>query len=159
MSEQPSNCEDPQADSGIRQVVIFDGHCAMCDGLVRFSLKHLKEPDTGFVASQSPLGQRILEQLGKPASPSTLYVLRPGGIVLDRSDAVLELLQAYRTPFSWMGGLKVFPKSGRDGLYRIIARVRRWIPLKQAACEVDGVHQNLLLDQHEFNCPEWLKHA
>ena len=132
-------------DTEIAQVVIFDGACGLCSRFVRWSLDELKIPNTGFIPSQSTMGGQLLEKLGLPHDPSTVYLVTPTG-VFEKSDAVLLLMKSFRAPVRHIAGLKILPKWLRDGTYGMISKIRRILPVKRVACEIDHCRQNLLLE-------------
>ena len=64
----------------------------------------------------------------------TLYVLVEG-VVLDRSDAALEIARGLAGSARWFGVLRVLPRPLRDRAYDVVARRRhRWFP--QGACAI-----------------------
>ncbi len=142
--------------TSIRQIVIFDGDCAMCSRFVTWSVRRLIVADTGFVASQSEEGQALLRRKELEMDPSTVYLLNADG-VLKRSDAILELSKSLRKPYSKLAFFAWVPCWLRDGVYRFVAWIRRWIPFKKITCEIDGPRQRLLLGSNEDHWPEWLK--
>ena len=152
--------ERKQADShdftSIRQIVIFDGDCAMCSRFVTWSVQRLRVADTGFVASQSEQGQVLLRRKELEMDPSTVYLLNAEG-VLNRSDAILELSKSFRNPYSKLAFFAWVPRWLRDGVYRFVAWIRRWIPSRKITCEIDGPRQRLLLGSNEDHWPEWLR--
>lgn len=140
----------------IRQLIVYDGACGLCNRFVLWSLDHLVEPDTGFVSSQSSLGQQLLKKHKLPTDPSTVYLFFEGG-VLERSDAVIQLMYCLRSPYRQLVVLRWVPRRIRNFAYCLVAKIRRWIPSKTAVCEIDHPKQNLLLDAFpEILLEKWL---
>ena len=122
-------------DIGGRVLVVFDGHCGLCNRSVRWFLRRDKGDRMRFVASESPLVATLLARHGILAvdagtvTPSSILVVRDaGGVgerVLVRSDAVLALLGELPRPWPGIAAvLRLAPQAPRDMGYRLIARWR-----------------------------------
>jgi len=141
----------------IRQLIVYDGVCGLCNRFVLWSLDHIAEPDTGFVSSQSHIGQQLLKKHKLPTDPSTVYLFSSTG-VSERSDAVIQLMYSLRSPYRQLVVLRWIPRAMRDLAYRLVAKIRRWIPSKTTVCGIDHPNQNLLLDAFPETVQEdWLK--
>jgi predicted DCC family thiol-disulfide oxidoreductase YuxK len=121
-------------DIGGRVLVIFDGHCGLCNRSVRWFLRRDRQDRLRFVDSNSPQVSALLERHGMSAAgsalgPNTILVVRDGGgedeRVLVRSDAILALLGELPRPWLALGAvLRWIPRAVRDLGYRLIARWR-----------------------------------
>jgi predicted DCC family thiol-disulfide oxidoreductase YuxK len=123
---------------GVRLVVIFDGHCGLCNRSVRWLLRRDRGDRLRFVASESPKGSELLARPGlallDPAPgpntiPSTILVVRdlggPAERILGRSDAVVALLAELPGPWPAVAAaLGWIPRPLRDLGYRLVARCR-----------------------------------
>ncbi|MEM7079750.1 MAG: DCC1-like thiol-disulfide oxidoreductase family protein [Pseudomonadota bacterium] len=108
-------------------ILIFDGHCNLCNGLVRFVLERERTPTIQFAAATSITGQELARASGNPDAPHLTFLWFEDGVFLDRSDAALALLAHLRRPWRWLSHLTWIPKVLRDTLYNLIARNRyRW---------------------------------
>ena len=115
-------------------LVIFDGHCGLCNSLVRWLLRHDKLDRLRFVTSESEKVAELLMRRGfavldPAAGPGTILVVRDTGCpeerVLVRSDAVVALLNELPRPWPVAATiLKLIPRALRDFGYRLIARWR-----------------------------------
>jgi predicted DCC family thiol-disulfide oxidoreductase YuxK len=47
-----------------KPIIIFDGHCALCAGSVKFILRHDKAGRYRLLAAQTPLGQALYRHYG-----------------------------------------------------------------------------------------------
>ena len=79
-----------------RLIVLYDGLCGMCDGVVQFLLRHDKKDAFRYAAQQSEVAQRILARHAPdPPDMETICVIEsydsPRERVLVRSDAVLRI--------------------------------------------------------------------
>ena len=124
---------DPAFNPG-RLLVIFDGHCGLCNSLVRWLLRRDKLDHLRFAASESEKVAGVLARHGFAVldpftGPGTILVVRDPGRpeerVLVRSDAVVALLDGLPRPWPVAGAiLKLVPRPLRDLGYRLIARWR-----------------------------------
>ena len=116
------------------EVILFDGVCNLCHGTVRFVLPRDPRGYFRFASLQSEAGRALAVRNGRdPAQLDTVYVVTDAGI-LERSEAILEILRHLRAPWSWLVVFRVMPRSWRDALYRAVARRRyAWFG-RRAAC-------------------------
>lgn len=115
-------------------LVIFDGHCGLCNWAVRWLLRRDCLDRLRFVPSDSTkvaglLARHGLAALDPATGPGSILVLRdpdgPEERVLVRSDAVVALLAELPQPWPATGTiLKLVPRPLRDLGYRLIARWR-----------------------------------
>lgn len=138
----------------IEQIVLFDGDCAFCSGMVRLSVKLLKIPTVGFVASGSEMGQNVLKRMKLPENPSTIFLLSDGN-VLKKSEAAIALISKFRRPYCWMTLGRIFPLTLRDWVYDRIAQYRM-NPLRRSSqhCAFSGSEEKHLIDSINFDWAE-----
>lgn len=111
-------------------IILFDGVCNLCSGVVRFVIARDPHARFRFAALQSDAARRACAEVGAmpPAAvdPDTIIVIADGR-ALERSDAALAI--ASRLPFPWpmFGVFRILPRALRDWLYRLVAKNRyRW---------------------------------
>jgi predicted DCC family thiol-disulfide oxidoreductase YuxK len=111
-------------------IILFDGVCNLCSGVVRFVIARDPHARFRFAALQSDAARRVCAEVGAtpPAAvdPDTIIVIADGR-ALERSDAALAI--ASRLPFPWpmFGVFRILPRALRDWLYRFVAKNRyRW---------------------------------
>ncbi len=105
-------------------VVLFDGECKLCNGWVRFIMRHDRQRRVRLAAVQSPEGQALLAWAGLPLDQfDTLAVIRDRQYWV-RSDAVFEIIA--QLPGAWrpLLLLRGIPRGLRDWIYDKIARNR-----------------------------------
>jgi predicted DCC family thiol-disulfide oxidoreductase YuxK len=134
---------DTAHNSG-RLLVVFDGHCGLCNSLVRWLLRRDKLDRLRFVASESDKVAGLLARHGfavlDPATgPGTILVVSdpsgPEERLLVRSDAVVALFNELPRPWPVAATiLKLIPRPLRDLGYRLIARWRYCIWGRLESC-------------------------
>jgi predicted DCC family thiol-disulfide oxidoreductase YuxK len=118
---------------GGRLLVIFDGHCGLCNAAVRWLLRHDRRDRLRFAASEQPAVAALLARFGfnglDPALPGTVLAVRDAGgseeRLIVRSDAVFALFKELPRPWPAVAAaLGWIPRPLRDQAYRLIARWR-----------------------------------
>jgi predicted DCC family thiol-disulfide oxidoreductase YuxK len=122
-------------------LVLYDGVCAMCNGIVTFLLARDRDDRFRFLALQSELGRQVVSARGgDPDEVSTLYVItapaRPGERVLVRGRAGIRALTAAGGPWILLHALRILPTFLLDAGYRLLARHRYRIAGRLDACPV-----------------------
>jgi predicted DCC family thiol-disulfide oxidoreductase YuxK len=131
-------------NSGPGLLVIFDGHCGLCNRLVRWLLRRDRPNRLRFASSDSDKVAGLLARHGfygsnSATGPETILVVRdhegPAEQLLVRSDAVVELLGELPRPWPAAGAaLKLIPRPLRDLGYRLVARWRYHIWRRLETC-------------------------
>lgn len=122
-------------------VILFDGVCNLCAGVVRFVARRDPQGRFAFAPLGSPAAQRLLTQAGvDPAAfagagaeagggasgedaPSTLLLVDRDGVHA-RSEASLRIARGLRAPWPALWIFRLLPLSVRDALYDAVARRR-----------------------------------
>lgn len=125
------------ADSGAQSstgaegahLVLFDGVCALCNGLVQFLLRHDRRCVFNFAPLQGATGRRMVASSGgNPSDLTTFYVVADyqtrNPRVFTRSDAALFVVGQLGWPWRAAGLMRAVPKAIRDRLYDLVARTR-----------------------------------
>lgn len=109
-------------------IVLFDGVCNLCAGVVRFAIARDPAARLRFAPSQSALGRSLLRRHGYNPEAIDAVVLVDGAGAHDRSTAALRLASHLRAPWRWLGPpLLLLPRGLRDVVYDFVARHRyRW---------------------------------
>lgn len=129
-----------------RVLVVFDGHCGLCNGLVRWLLRRDEGDRLRFVAMESEkvagvVARHVAGGVGATNGSETMLVVRDAGgaaeRVLVRSDGVVALFEELPRPWPWVGAaLKWIPLWARDLGYRLVARWRYRIWGRLESCPV-----------------------
>lgn len=114
-------------------VIVFDGLCNLCAGVVRFVIGRDRRRAFRFAPMQGETGARLMRAHGlDPRDVKTFLLLEDGQAFL-RSEAVLRIVR--RLPFPWncLVVFRVLPRAVRDRIYDFIAARRyRWFGKRQA---------------------------
>jgi len=117
-------------------VLLFDGVCNLCNGVVRFIIPLEPAGKIKFAPLQSNSGQKILKKFGLPQKKIETFVLIKNNRFYIKSSAVLEILKSLN--FFWPLGylFKGIPRFIRDGVYDLVAKYRLKIFGSREACMV-----------------------
>jgi len=120
--------------SNNKKIILFDGVCNLCNGVVQFVIKRDKEDTFRFAALQSDIGEQLTREREIDTNKTdSIILIDPGLAYYTKSDAALEIgkgLKGYRTLSSI---LYIFPKGLRNLVYDFVARNRyKWYGKKDA---------------------------
>ena len=121
-------------------IILYDGVCGLCNGLVQFLLKHDKDGRLRFASLQSDFAEKVLRRHGFDAKDlDTVHVVENydqlGERVLQRSDAILRAgreLGGFWSASSSVAG--IVPRALRDLVYRLVATNRYRVFGKYDTC-------------------------
>ncbi len=109
-------------------IVLFDGHCNLCNRSVQFIIRHEQRAALKFAGFNSPEGRRILVERGiEPLeTPRAMMLLRDGRL-FEGSTAALQAARYLKLPWRVLMWLIVIPAPAREAAYEFIAARRyRW---------------------------------
>lgn len=111
-------------------VLLYDGECGLCNGVVLFMLRHDRPGRLHFAPLQSEPGQGYLRAQGLPMADfgSLVFVpdwneKRQGGYLL-RTDGALAAFAELDKPWRALSRLRIVPRMLRDGVYKLISKTR-----------------------------------
>jgi predicted DCC family thiol-disulfide oxidoreductase YuxK len=112
-----------------RALLLYDGVCALCNGVVQFFLTHDHQEKLRYAPLQSTLGREILGRFAIRDLPDGVMLLTdaltPAERLSRRSDAVAAALGLLERPWSLLGRLvTLIPRRLREFGYGVIARLR-----------------------------------
>jgi predicted DCC family thiol-disulfide oxidoreductase YuxK len=117
-------------------VILFDGVCNLCNGLVQFVIARDRHGRFTFASLQSGAAARLLSGRGSLESLPDSLVLLEGDRLYTRSAAALRVARGLGFPWQLAYAFVVVPRPVRDAIYDWVARNRyRWFG-KQAVCMV-----------------------
>lgn len=117
-------------------IVLFDGVCNLCNGVIQFLLRRDPGAVFRFAALQSPAAQERIEEIELPGDPLSSIVVLEDGQLYTRSDAVIVI--ARHLPGAWRSFtlLRLVPRPLRDWAYRLVARNRYRVWGRREECMV-----------------------
>ena len=105
-------------------ILLFDGHCSLCNASVDFVLKRDTKKNLRFAAMQSPAGQRVLKHFDYPSTYLDSLILVEKGKVYLGSTAALRVARQLRRGWPLLYPLIILPKGFRDSIYQWIGANR-----------------------------------
>ncbi len=108
-------------------IVVFDAQCLLCDGWVKFLLRHDHRQVLRYASIQGETGQALLARAGLRVQGLETLLLVDGQQVWQHTGAILRVLNALGWPWKLAWAAWLVPAPIRDSLYRWLARNRyRW---------------------------------
>jgi predicted DCC family thiol-disulfide oxidoreductase YuxK len=129
-----------------RALLLYDGVCALCNGLVNLLLRHDKLEKLRYAPLQSALGREILTRFSQHSLPDGVVLvtdaLTPRERFYLRSDAVAAALQLLSSPWRLLGrAIALVPRPLREWSYGIVARLRYRLFGRYNTCPVPAPNQ------------------
>ncbi len=116
-----------------RPILLFDGVCNLCNGLVQWIIKQDHKEIFRFTSLQSEAGRALLLRAGLRPDAMDTVVLYDQGRAYVKSDAALRIAARLDRPWSWLAIFGNLPRGWRDPLYDYVARNRyRWFGRREA---------------------------
>ncbi|WP_235378710.1 thiol-disulfide oxidoreductase DCC family protein, partial [Pseudomonas meliae] len=91
-------------------VVLFDGVCKLCNGVVKFLIRHDPHQRLRLAAVQSEQGQALLKWAGLPLDDFHTIAVIVNNRVFVRSDAFLHIMGLLPAPWPLLKVLGIFPR-------------------------------------------------
>jgi len=108
-------------------LILFDGHCNLCNQSVQFILKHESHPQLRFASLQSETGKSILKKHKLPENYTDSVLFLQGEKLYSKSAAALKICAHLKFPWSLVRVFYIVPNFLRDWIYGWIAKNRlRW---------------------------------
>lgn len=137
----------------MQPIILYDGICGLCNGLVQFILKHDRDGRLRFASLQSDFAERVLSRHGiRNTDLDTFHVVlnyeQADERVLSRSDAVLQVGRELGRQWKILAAVgQVLPRALRDPIYRLVARYRYRVFGKYDTCMLpDPAQRSRFLD-------------
>lgn len=118
---------ETEAETGVASdeaVVLFDGVCNLCNGLVSFLIPRDPDGRLRFAALQSDAGQELLTRHGLPTEGFDSVVLVEEGQLYTKSDAAIRVAELLGWPYRAARVGRCLPRSLRNSLYDVVANNR-----------------------------------
>jgi predicted DCC family thiol-disulfide oxidoreductase YuxK len=129
-----------------RALLLYDGVCALCNGVVQFLMRHDRQDRFRYAPLQSDLGREVLARFDIHKFPDGVMLLSdalsPSEHLYQRSDAVAAALRLLDAPWRLAGKmLALVPRPLREWGYGIVARVRYRLFGRYDACPIPPPEQ------------------
>jgi predicted DCC family thiol-disulfide oxidoreductase YuxK len=133
-----------------RALLLYDGVCALCNGIVQFLLKRDRMARLRYTPLQSMLGREVLVRFGIHATPNGVALvtdaLTPRERLYQRSDAVQEALRLLGGRWRGLGRvMRLVPRALREFGYGVVARLRYRIFGRHEICPIPPPKQRALI--------------
>lgn len=120
-----------------KDIIIFDGECNLCNGVVGWLLKFAPEDLFQFVPFQSKYGQKLLTQYGFPTLQLDTVILIDENGVKIHSDGFLSIVSKIPKWQRVAALLAFIPKMIRDYIYKSASKNRvKWFG-QSKSCTID----------------------
>ena len=111
----------------MKDIIIFDGECNLCNGVVGWLLKYAPEELFSFVPFQSPRGQRLLTEHGFATERLDTVILIDNLGVHTHSDGFLRVISKVPKWERVAALLAFIPRMLRDFVYKTASKHRvKW---------------------------------
>lgn len=105
-------------------VLLFDGVCNLCNGLVQFLLPRDRAGRLRFAPLQSDPGRALLARHDLPTASLETVVLVDGDRAYTKSAAAIRVAELLGWPYRLASVGRILPRRVRDWLYDVVAANR-----------------------------------
>jgi predicted DCC family thiol-disulfide oxidoreductase YuxK len=137
---------------GIRgkAILLFDGYCNLCSGLVGFALRHDKHDCLRFRPLQDPASEPYLRTCCLSGGSVKSVVLIEGTKVSLKSTGALRLMKILGWPWAALYVFILVPRFLRDPLYDLAVRLRYRLCGRR-----ESLRAPLPGEEEKFKLPDW----
>lgn len=127
--------------------IVFDGHCVLCNGWVRFLLHRDTRARYRFAAMQGTHGRALLQLHGlDPDDPVSFLLVDALGAHTD-TDAIVRVLVGLGGAWRLAAMARLLPPALRNAAYRTVARNRyRWFGRRPSCVIPDAAQRGRFID-------------
>jgi len=116
------------------KIILFDGVCNLCNGLVQFVIKRDKDAIFTFGSLQSEEGQTLLKEYDLPTDDFDSFVYLRDQKIHRKSTGALYVRKDLGGVWSLLFAFIIIPAPIRDFLYGLIAKNRYSVFGRREAC-------------------------
>ncbi len=114
-----------------KNIILFDGECLFCDGVVQKIIENDKKNVFVFASLQSEIGKKIIRHIGMPTTTDSIVFYRKGYAYFIKAEAILEIAKHLKGWYPMLGMLRVFPNALLNIGYSYFAKNRyKWFGKK-----------------------------
>ncbi|MDD3787307.1 MAG: DCC1-like thiol-disulfide oxidoreductase family protein [Petrimonas sp.] len=118
------------------KIILFDGVCNFCNGIVNFILKHDNDNLFLFSAQQSEEGQKILSSVEKQGHNLNSLIFIDENEVFEGADAAISISKYLKGVPGAFYILRFLPRKVNHAAYNFIAKHRYKIFGKRDSCRI-----------------------
>jgi predicted DCC family thiol-disulfide oxidoreductase YuxK len=118
-------------------IILFDGVCNLCNGVVKFITKRDPNKKFSFLSLQSADGEKLLNQFNINALETDSIVYVKNNQAFIKSKAALEIAKDMGGIYLFLMIFKIFPTKINDYFYDFVAKNRYKFFGKNDNCEID----------------------
>ena len=119
-----------------RSLIIFDGQCNLCNGVVGWMLRRDGGDRYKFIPFRSADGQAMLKERGFPLDRLDSVIVIDRSLVYTKSDGFLKMMEELQGWNLLARSVKVIPRSLRDAVYVFASRNRVRLFGQASACVI-----------------------
>jgi len=105
-------------------VLLFDGVCNLCNGVIRFLIRRDPEGRFRYAPLQSDVATELLSDCGLPTDRIETFVMIDDGECYTKSSAAIRVAVKLGGLYRVAGPLRYLPRPIRDGVYDLVAATR-----------------------------------
>jgi len=136
-------------------VILFDGVCNLCNGLVKFVIRNDKSNRFQFASLQSAYGMELLKYYQFKSNTLETVLLYDGKEIYGKSDAVINIINSFGGLWKTVIIFRIIPKIIRNFIYDLLARNRYKFFGKRESCMVPGDDlKSKFIDDNRFIPPK-----
>ena len=110
-----------------KNIVFYDGQCALCDKAIQFLLRRDKKELLYFAMLQEDFSRDYLAEYGIDTDQLKTFIYSRKGKVFSKSDAALEAFRDISIAGKFFNVFKIVPRFIRNGIYDWVAKNRyKW---------------------------------
>lgn len=136
--------ENPTLDRE-KLLVLFDGHCGMCDATVQWIIKHDHHARFQMAPLQGETARGIIQRHPElPENLDSILLVRQelgGEAVSWESSAFFSIASELSLPWRWLALGRLVPRLISDSVYRIVARHRLRFFGSLDTCRIPDAHE------------------
>jgi predicted DCC family thiol-disulfide oxidoreductase YuxK len=131
-------------------VILFDGVCNLCSGVVQFINKHDAKKQFRFASLQSKFGEEVMKHFRLPIDQFNSFILFENKKIYTRSTGALKVAKKLNGLYPLLYGFIIVPRFIRDAVYNLVARKRyQWFGKKETCWIPTPELKNLFIDSDE----------
>jgi predicted DCC family thiol-disulfide oxidoreductase YuxK len=126
----------PDVDLDEGPILLFDGVCNLCNGIIQFIIKRDPEGRFRYAPLQSEVAKDLLRDCGLPTDRIETFVMIDEGECYTKSSAAIRIATKLGGFYRVAGPFRYIPRPIRDSVYDLVAATRYDIFGRKDQCMV-----------------------